>query len=186
MWTNSAYEWGPWQEMEFTDLNEETTVQGLEEAWGWVRGQTGDSEALETCNTRVLSLFWDKGALGVQKVPKPWIFTGWRKDPSSSCSHRRTIVCLRSSTELWRRQKKHQLSPSTFAVPSIGWIQPGSWYGSPSDGCLQGQAPSVGWQRMAEKPTVTGHGRPVENNQHPGLLGFSQCLYFFPELPQGN
>ena len=43
--------------MEFTDLNEESAVQGLEEAWGWVRGQTGDSEALETCNTRVLSLF---------------------------------------------------------------------------------------------------------------------------------
>lgn len=66
-----------------SDLNEESLVQGLE-AWSCLRGQIGDTESLETCNTRVLWLFGGKSALGVQKVPEPWIFTGWRRDPAGA------------------------------------------------------------------------------------------------------
>lgn len=37
--------------------NEASVMQGAEETWGGLRGQTGDGQALESSSTRALSLF---------------------------------------------------------------------------------------------------------------------------------
>lgn len=65
--------------------NEASAMQGAEDMWGGLRGQTGDGQAMESSSTRALSLFSGKGAPGVHREPTPGSVQegGPQQEPSS-------------------------------------------------------------------------------------------------------